>query len=427
MWRLCLKCLLSIGSNLSDRAANLELAANLIKSHPDLIKLKGSLLFENPALTPKNAPLDWHKFYLNSVLELTFKKTQDPKELLAFLKSIEREMGRNPKAERWAPRVIDLDILKLGEKTVSQENLIIPHPLMNERDFVLSPLKYLSQEEEVLRNYRLLKHVSTPTFMGILNLTPDSFSDGGNLNNKKAIEEKLEAYDKAFIQILDLGAESTRPGAKRVSEKEEWERLKGPLKLIKERYRGKTFKPLISIDTTSSHTAELALENGADLINDVSGLSDLRMIEVLKKYPSSRYVLMHSLSVPANRDIVLPSNIDPVKEIKSWAIEKLETLKKEGIDLSRVIFDPGIGFGKTPEASIEILKRVSEFFELPVKLMIGHSRKSFLSRFTDLPADKRDPESIAISLKLANLGIDILRVHEADLHARAFKALSGVL
>jgi len=262
--------------------------------------------------------------------------------------------------------------------------------------------------------------------MGIINLTPDSFSDGGALDPADAITARLELFDKNLIQSLDLGAESTRPGAVPLSPDEEWRRLEPALSFIDKRYQKRFFRPKISVDTYHASTASRALELGCDLINDVSGLSDPEMMSVLKG-TECEYVLTHSLTVPADPSNTMKSE-NLILELKAWAEQKIEELINSGVHLDRIIFDPGIGFGKTPMQSLAILRRVTEFFDLPVRVLIGHSRKSFLThaKRTPLLAAERDPETLAISLRLADSGVDILRVHAADLHHRAFRALQDI-
>jgi dihydropteroate synthase len=157
------------------------------------------------------------------------------------------------------------------------------------------------------------------------------------------------------------------------------------------------------------------------MINDVSGFTDPGLLPVLLE-SSCQYVLMHSLSVPADRARTLPEDTDPVAAVKEWAVRRIELLQNSGLDPARVIFDPGIGFGKTAEQSLTLLRRMEEFLDLPVRLLIGHSRKSFMEAWGSRPASERDPESVGASLALAARGADILRVHAPHIHARAWRA-----
>lgn len=381
---------------MGDRRANLERAADslvLISRGP----IRVSSLYENPALIPAGAPSDWHRPFLNAAAEIEWDGTAF--DLLKELKSIEKSLGR-VEAARWAPRILDLDLLLFGNSVVREPELVVPHPEMLNRSFVLDPLKDLIPD--FLKKARELKGHS-PWTMAILNLTPDSFSDGGGSQN-------FEQMVASGVQAIDIGAESTRPGAAPVSVDEEWRRLEPTLEKV--RALPSHFKPYISLDTRHAEVAARALNYGVDCINDVGGLSDPAMLTLLRE-SSCDYVLMHSLTVPADPHITLPSNCDPVNELKNWLSEKLELVRSRGIDLNRIIFDPGIGFGKTAAQSLAILERMNEFTDFPVRLLVGHSRKSFMKA---LGVEDRDSATLEISRQLARRGVNILRVHDFQLH-----------
>jgi dihydropteroate synthase len=157
-----------------------------------------------------------------------------------------------------------------------------------------------------------------------------------------------------------------------------------------------------------------------DWINDVSGLSDPQMREIIKS--SARdVVIMHQLGIPENNNIHLPVNQDPVPCVYDWAEAQLEFLQQQGINSERVIVDIGIGFGKTAEQSMRLLQQVSQFKKLGTRLLVGHSRKSFLKLFTDKSALQRDIETLPVSLYLSRVGVDYLRLHNIELTARAFR------
>lgn len=422
-----MQCFIGLGSNLGDRLANLEAAARALLAHPDARQLTAGPVFMTPALLPPNAPDSWNIPYLNSVLGFDWQGT--PQTLLATLKNIESALGRVA-AERWAPRVIDLDILLFGNDHVADSDLQIPHYGLYGRSFALDPLLHcapgltLPNGQSVLSAARCLP-AHAPLWMGILNLTPDSFSDGGALATPEQCVERLETCDRAGVQILDIGAESTRPGALPLTAGEEWQRLEPMLRLINQRYRGQFFRPRLSIDTYRASTAEKALAHGADIINDVSGLTDPAMLPLLKN-STCDYVLMHSLSIPADRAKILDDHCDPVVAVRDWALEKLALLDRQGIALSRVLLDPGIGFGKTPQQSLTLLQRCQELQDLPVRLLIGHSRKSFMQLWTAASAANRDDASIGVSLELCRRGIDVLRVHAPERHIAAWLAVAHI-
>ncbi len=411
-----MKTWIGLGSNQGDRRGNLEAAGRELQLLSKE-KIRASPIYTTPALIPEGGPEAWRIPFLNAVIEMDWRGSA--MDLLVQLKMIEAKLGRI-QSERWAPRVIDLDILLFGDQTLAEtrgeHHLKVPHSGLLERSFVLDPLKDLLPR--FFQKARLVPGHS-PLWMAILNFTPDSFSDGGELASDLDFSVRLSKLDDA--QILDVGAESTRPGATPLDAKEEWLRLKPALEKIRSHYENRVFRPLVSVDTRHAEVARRALEAGVNWINDVSGLADDAMIDVLKSN-SCDYVLMHSLSVPADPKISLPDSVDPVAEVKLWARQQLEKLEQSGIALERIIFDPGIGFGKTAQQSISLLKRIDEFMDLPVRLLVGHSRKGFLKTWTRAEAPDRDPETLGVSLRLAERGVDILRVHAANETMRAFQA-----
>lgn len=417
---------LSLGANLGDRKSTLRKAIELLP----LENKKISPLFETPALLPsrrddENAPalLDsWNIPFLNLVVEGTIDLPAP--QLLAVLKGIESELGRVP-APRWAPRLIDIDILLYGNQSFVQENLRIPHPEMLQRAFVLDPLSHLapqltlSNQLTVLQNARQRK-LHQPALMGILNVTPDSFSEAGQNNTVEARHRLYQQWSEQQVAFIDIGAESTRPGATLLSSEDEWQRLKPVLHEIQQFFNGDRLAPKLSIDTRYSLTAARALEFGIDIINDVSGLADPEMLGVLKN-SEARYVLMHSLSIPANPQDSLPSSVSEGVILKNWFSEKIEWMEAKGFSRERLILDPGIGFGKTRTQNLNILRSLSDFHELNCPLLVGPSRKSFMNVFCQRPFAERDPETLGIGFAIMP-DLDILRVHDPVLHHRTFNA-----
>lgn len=415
---MALKVYLGLGSNEGDRRANLETAVLRIRELSSSGKCRVSPIYETPALLPEGAPASWNKPYLNLVVQTEFAQfDESPQAVLAELQRIEAALGRGVH-EYWSPRTIDIDILFWGDRTLETNDLTIPHPRARTRAFVLDPLKDLDSRF-IADARRHAQHA--PLWMGVLNITPDSFSDGGQCNSLSAVLQRLDVWDAAGVPILDVGAESTRPGAVLLSPEEEWQRLEPVLSALRERYAGRILKPLISVDTRYGVTAARAIELGADIINDVSGLSDSAMLAVLRS-SEAQYVLMHSVSIPANPAKTLDAHKDPMPELLDWFQNKLKMFEAAGISTDRLILDPGIGFGKTALQSIEIMRQMDQFLKLPCRVLVGHSRKSFLSVLgVTSPAD-RDLETVGASLQLAGQGVDILRVHEPVMHMRAAQA-----
>lgn len=239
---------------------------------------------------------------------------------------------------------------------------------------------------------------------GIVNVTPDSFSDGGQyFEPDKAIEHALQLIDEG-TDILDIGAESTRPYSEGVSAEEQIRRLKPVLAGLKD------INIPISVDTRSSDVAEFVLNNGATIINDVSGFDyDEKMADIVAKYGAT-VIIQHSKGTPENMQNN-PLYEDVVEEVYLKLADKVKYAKSKGI--SDIIIDVGIGFGKTKENNFELLNRIEEFYSLNVSLMVGLSRKNFLGGDNN---DEKDALTLALSYPLIQKGVDYLRVHNVKLH-----------
>jgi dihydropteroate synthase len=245
--------------------------------------------------------------------------------------------------------------------------------------------------------------------MGILNITPDSFSDGGRYLHPEAATRQFETLVQHGARFIDVGAESTRPGATPLTADEEWSRLDAVLHAIPSHGRER-----LSVDTRHVETARRALDMGARIINDVSGLSDPRMRALLARTDAA-IIVMHSLSIPADPHILWPSDIDPIQEILRWKDNVIALAAADGIGESRLIFDPGLGFGKSAAQSLELLARAAELVRAGGRWLYGHSRKSFLKTPGDTP-EARDAATLKHSTSLQAAGVHILRVHNVALH-----------
>ncbi len=246
-----------------------------------------------------------------------------------------------------------------------------------------------------------------PLLMGILNLTPDSFSDGGKFTAlENAVHEACRMIAEG-ADLLDLGGESTRPGAFEVSAKEELTRILPVLKSL----RKKTGVPL-SIDTTKPEVARVCLEEGADIINDVSGLkgSGPEMATAVRDFGAG-LILMHRRGTPQTMQ-TLTHYQDVVKEVMEELRESIETALAAGLREDQLVIDPGLGFAKTAEQNLEILKHLEKFHSLKFPLLLGPSRKSFIGKITGREIGEREFGTAAVVALAVTKGVQILRVHD---------------
>lgn len=436
---------LGLGSNVGDRLAHLRAAFKLLSKLSGVFINQVSPLYLSDALLPENAPLDWDMPHLN--LALRCDTTLEPLALLNELKKIEALIGRKPEIRHWGPRMIDIDILAWDDLVIDNERLSIPHRGLAERPFALWPLADVapfwtfpishSQQgktaaevveqwgsrfsgEAPLRTRQINQRIDTPMLVGIINVTPDSFSDGGCfLAAEKALAQALQLID-AGAEMLDIGAEATGPNAHPLSPEVEWERLQPVLIALESARENFIIPPKISVDTRHPATASKALQFPIDVINDVTGLQNPAMQNIIAD-ATVDCMMMHHLSIPPKRQQILPRNQDPVIFIHDWAQQQLENLERRGISRERIILDPGIGYGKAAEQSLALIKATPAFKNLGTRLLIGHSRKSFLSLFTPHASSARDIETLAISLYLAKQSVDYLRIHQVEMCARALK------
>lgn len=414
---------LGLGSNLGDRRDNLCQAIHLLEEK-GFRRRRISPVVESPALLPEGAPADWNLPYLNLVLE--GEADCPPGRMREWIVDIQRRMGRGERS-RWAPRPMDIDILLWHDRLIDTPDLTIPHVGIHQRGFVLTPLIALEPRlvvpglgpGTVLDWSRQLNH-HIPLWMGIVNITPDSFSDGGQFTAWERIEPHVEAMVAAGAQIVDLGAESTRPGATPISAEEEWGRLEPVLARLLDKYRDALLRPRFSVDTYHPEVARRALDLGVDIINDVGGLSAPEMRE-LARSGDKDWIAMHHVGMPVRKDRTLPPDCDPVVTVEQWLLEQLESWDKAGLNLGRIVFDPGIGFGKDGLQSLKLLTRAGQFRRHGVRVLIGHSRKSFMSNFSALDASDKDLTTLGASLNLCAQGVDILRVHNVPMHVSAYR------
>lgn len=250
--------------------------------------------------------------------------------------------------------------------------------------------------------------------MGILNLTPDSFSDGGRYNEAERAEGRVGEMVAEGADLLDLGAESTRPGAVEVEEEEEWARLEPVLRRLAPR------APVpLSVDTYKAGVAERALRAGAVIVNDVWGLRrDPAMADVVAA-AGAGVVLMDNRVEPVD-------TADCVAVVAETLGDSLERARRAGIAPGRIVLDPGIGFGKTYAQNLEVLAGLSRLRTLGYPLLLGASRKSVIGKTLDLPADQRLEGTLALTVAGAAAGVDLVRVHDVRANWRAARMADAV-
>jgi len=415
------RVVLGLGTNLGDREEQLRAAIRALRTEglaPEAV----APLYESDAMLIEGSPDSWKIPFLNTAV-LT-RSELSSEELLEKVKSVEHQLGRQ-KRERWAPREIDIDILAIEGTVHQSERLVVPHRGLPERPFALLPLLDVWPEYEPrgqaeawlcapadarpFRTHKLPRRLTE--WVGILNVTPDSFSDGGRNLRPGALLAQAEKLIEDGASWLDLGAESTRPGATLVNEETEWERLEPALTEL---------KPLsgrirLSLDTRRAAIARRSLGLGVTCINDVSGASDPAMPALMAE-TGVDYVLMHHLGVPPVPQKHLPLDRDPLESLLDWAEAQIRQLESQGVRRSQILFDPGIGFGKTREQNFAILARAHELHQLGIRLLVGHSRKGFLA--PDRPAPERDLETALLSARLSEQAVDYVRVHDIALQRR---------
>ncbi|MCX5776795.1 MAG: dihydropteroate synthase [Candidatus Firestonebacteria bacterium] len=270
------------------------------------------------------------------------------------------------------------------------------------------------------RNYSI--DLSKKTLvMGVLNITPDSFSDGGiHFSEAGAVERALKMAEEG-ADIIDIGGESTRPGASKINYKEEMKRVLPALKKIV-----KKIKIPISVDTYKYEVAKAALEEGAAIINDITGLAHSPKLAELTARANAGLIIMHIKGTPLNMQ-QQPKYKDVVKEIKNYLKKRAETGVEAGNKRESIIIDPGLGFGKTPEHNLIILKNLRDFVKLGYPVLIGASRKSFIGKILKTESNARLEGSLAVAVLAVKEGASIIRVHDVKETVRALRVAEAIM
>lgn len=457
---------IALGSNVGNRVDNFNEALQLMKKSGMHITRHGCL-YETEPVYVTDQPL-----FLNSAVRGITKL--GPHELLRVLKKIEKDMGRTD-GIRYGPRPIDLDILFYGKFRVNSEILTIPHERIWERPFVMAPLMDVmgsAMESDTVASWHSFSKLSGGLFasweklggesligknglkrvlptgnvlwdwslktsmMGILNLTPDSFSDGGKFQSVEAAVSQVRLMILEGADIIDIGAQSTRPMASRLSAQEELDRLIPVLDAVLKmpEVEGK----LLSVDTFHSEVASEAIGKGAHIVNDVSaGQLDPNMLDVVAglKVP---YVAMHMRGNPSTMQNSENLQYDNVcEQVASELYLRVRDAELSGIPAWRIIIDPGIGFSKNTEHNLDILMGLPNIrTELAGKslalshapMLIGPSRKRFLGDICARPAAaERDPATIAAVTAGVLGGANIVRAHNVKDNLDAVKLCDAMV
>jgi dihydropteroate synthase len=265
----------------------------------------------------------------------------------------------------------------------------------------------------------------TPRVMGILNVTPDSFSDGGRYPDASSAVEHALAMHAAGAHIIDVGGESTRPGSQPVSAGEELDRVLPVIDALTKTAEFDEAPFPVSIDTRKAEVADAALRHGCHMVNDVSAGSDSEMADVLRDHPRVPIVLMHMKGDPTTMQ-ESPQYDDVVREVSDYLSARAEELVQSGIERERIVIDPGIGFGKRFRDNLELLNRIDSFFRLGYPLLIGASRKRFLGELLGAESDGRLPGNLAVAAHCYRSGVDIIRVHDVAETTGLLKVLHAV-
>lgn len=272
---------------------------------------------------------------------------------------------------------------------------------------------------------RYLLDLSTPRIMGVLNATPDSFSDGGAVHARDGhldisrVLRRVEAMVEEGADIIDVGGESTRPGAAAVTVAEELQRVVPVVEVITAR-----FDVPVSVDTSTPEVMTAAAEAGASLINDVRALRRPGALQAVAD-TGLPVCLMHMSGEPDSMQ-QRPEYEDVVQEVKDFLAERVATCEAAGIGRDKLLLDPGFGFGKTLQHNLDLFRGLGELQQLGMPLLVGVSRKSMIGALLDKPVEQRMVGSVAMAMLAAQQGVSIVRVHDVSATADALKIMTAI-
>ena len=424
---------LGLGSNIGHKLSNLRQAVDLISSKIAKVQ-KISPIYETKALLPEGAPQNWAVDYYN--LAVLLQIDISPEELLAEIKAIEIMIGRDPKHAFWCPREIDIDILCYEDLLLQSENLNIPHQQLLERNFAIRPLldvypawRHPNYGEDLHQHIKMMPSLKFAPFtlqgsiiMGIVNLSDDSFSQSTeSVVPLKIFGHYILELVNQGAEIIDIGAESTKPQAQKITGKDYWEKLKPYLEIV-ENFVKSDHLPIeikVSVDTYHAEVVKEVLNyQCVRMINDVYGIES-KAIAGLLKQKGVEYIFMHQMGVSGRQ--YLAEGADSVSLVVAFAEDKIKELLACGMSKEKLIFDLGIGFAKHTYQAQCLLEAAAEIKQrLDIRVLVGHSRKASVMRYVSEQDNmQKDLATAMISRDLIKQGIDYIRVHNVRLTAIA--------
>ncbi|KAI5816927.1 folic acid synthesis protein [Pyronema omphalodes] len=422
---------IALGANLGDRYANILTAIAAMEERGIKI-VRTSSLYQSAPMYVTDQPT-----FLNGVVSAV--TTLSPEDLLSTLQSIESGVLNRVKTQVNGPRTVDLDILLYDTLVMSTPTLTIPHASMLERSFVLQPLCDISPNRpHPLTSTAFRQHLSTlppgqeplqifapltrtgstcldplnplkdTLIMAILNLTPDSFSDGGATTSSNLIQ-RATAFLSSGATILDIGGQSTRPGALDVGADEEHRRVIPAIQAL----RAAGITAPISVDTYRASVAEAAVEAGADIINDISaGALDPQMLETAAKL-GVPIILGHTRGSPETMNSLAKYGDDIIGEIKKELGERIKEAEQKGVRRWNIWLDPGLGFAKGRKENMTVLKNLGRLTGDGLPWVLGPSRKRFTAAAGEEAKDRQWGTAAAVALSVQG-GADVVRVHDVE-------------
>ncbi|MFV9972579.1 MAG: 2-amino-4-hydroxy-6-hydroxymethyldihydropteridine diphosphokinase [Francisella endosymbiont of Hyalomma asiaticum] len=417
--------IIGIGTNIGFTIENIHLAIAALESQQNIRVIRKASLYSSKAVLKEHAQKEWDIRFLNTAVKIS--SSLKPNELLVILKDIETKIGRNLSAPIWSPRVIDLDILAAKDLILETDELTIPHKELINRNFALAPLlelskgwhhpKYIEWDlnirlKELMEIVKLKQTLANTMRMGIVNLSNQSFSDGDFDDSQR--KSNLDELIKNGAEIIDIGAESTKPDAKPITIEEEFNKLDKFLEYLKSQLANLIYKPLVSIDTRKLAVMQQILAKHNDIIwmiNDVECNDIEQKAQLIAKY-NKKYVITHNLCITDKNQYL--DKYNAINNVCEYIEQKKLVLLKHGVTKENTFFDVGFGFGKKSDTANYLLENIIKIKQrLDLKALVGHSRKpSVLGLTKDSNIATLDRVTRELSRKLEKLGIEIIRVHK---------------